>query len=96
VERVALMRESLARLERAEAEAGGTEERRNIMTTRANFFALWGFFRESYMEYRRADQTLTLDATTHKKAAWVETLLDDPTRRLTAADSAAGGLSPPR
>jgi hypothetical protein len=79
VERVALMREALARLDQAEGIARSSEQRRDIVVTRARMLSVWGFQREAYAEYRTAHQFAPLEGRQRSEARWIEKMTQDPT-----------------
>jgi hypothetical protein len=90
-ERVALVREALERLDRAEQLATDDARRGDVVVTRARILSMWGFQREAYLEYRRAHALRPLDPHERSEAAWIEAMLEDPTRP-TGTNPAAGAI----
>ncbi len=88
-ERVALVREALERLDRAEQLATDNARRGDVVVTRARILSMWGFQREAYVEYRRANALRPLDPRELGEASWIETMLEDPTRVSGANPAAA-------
>jgi hypothetical protein len=80
VERVAMMREALLRLDQAEPIARSAEQRRDVVVTRARMLSVWGFQREAYVEYRSAHRFAPLDTRARSEAIWIERMTRDPTR----------------
>jgi hypothetical protein len=91
VERMGLLHDAIAELDRAEQAATDEEARCSAAASRAEMLAVWGFARESYAEYRRANEIHPLAARSLSEATWLESTLDNPVR----ADLAPGGLEPP-
>ncbi|HTO90282.1 MAG TPA: hypothetical protein VMJ70_04060 [Candidatus Sulfotelmatobacter sp.] len=82
VERIGFLRETLSELDRAEALAPDAERRGAVATTRAEVLGLWGFERESLLEFRRANRFHPLDQKALGEAAWVRAMLADPTQAI--------------
>ena len=77
-DRIGLLRAALAEMDRAESLAPSAQERGDVATSRAWLLGLWGFWRESYLEFRRANQIRPLIPEERVEATWVETMLLDP------------------
>jgi hypothetical protein len=82
IERVALIRQSMLRLDRAERKSTHAVQRRNIIAARAGQLAVWGLVREGYAEYQRAHEIQALDGRALSEAGWIEKMLQDPTQVL--------------
>ena len=92
VERVELLRESLAWSKRAEELAPGRDYRTVEIASRAEQLGSWGFHREAFAEFARASETGPLDADFLAKAHWEQVMLADPT---TVVPGAPGASPPP-
>ena len=79
VERVALAHEFLRQLDAGERRATDSEQKRNFFVARAGLIALWGFAREGYADYRRANEILALTPRGSSNAHRLEQLFIDPT-----------------
>jgi hypothetical protein len=99
IERVALIRQSLRRAERAEAMAGTSGLRSALTAARAGQIAVWGFMREGYEQYRRAESITPLTGKARSQARWIETMLANPTlpapAPLPAADTTMDSAGAP-
>jgi len=84
VERVADLKEALVHLDRAETLAPSDQQRGDVACSRAWMLGLWGFWRESYVEFQRANRIRPLLPEERSEAAWVEAMLRDPTQTLAA------------
>ncbi|MEO5616435.1 MAG: hypothetical protein ABIS67_01580 [Candidatus Eisenbacteria bacterium] len=94
IERIALIRSSMLRLERAERKADHPAQRRNIIVVRAGQLAVWGFVREGYADYRRANAIRPLEGRALSEAGWIEKMLGDPTQMLPAPPPERSSPSP--
>jgi tetratricopeptide (TPR) repeat protein len=83
-DRIGLVRDALAEMDRAELLAPGAEQRGDVASSRAWLLGLWGFWRESDLEFRRANQIRPLIPEERVEAMWVEAMLLDPTRTAPA------------
>jgi hypothetical protein len=90
VERVALVREALARLDVAERIARTNQDRSAIVVARARILSVWGFQREAYAQYRRANAFAPLDHRARSEGVWIELMTADPTHAVAAPDSGRG------
>jgi hypothetical protein len=85
VEKIELIQHALIRLELAEQQTNQREQRRNIIVGRGGLLAAWGFVREGYLEYRRANAEMPLERKRINEAGWLETMFHDPTTVLPSA-----------
>jgi hypothetical protein len=93
IERIDLVRQALARLDVAERKATQPAQRRDAIVTRGGLLAAWGFVREGYIDYRRANAAQDLQGRRVREAAWLEMMFHDPRTRIPAA---VGNDSAPR
>ena len=89
IEKIELIQHALVRLELAEQQATRPEQRRDIIVGRGGLLAAWGFVREGYLEYRRANSELPLERRRINEAGWLETMFHNPTTVLPAAPNPA-------
>ena len=79
IERVALIRQSIARAQRAEDMVQSPGMKGAFQAARAGQIAVWGFEREAFAGYRRAAALGPLPQRALSEARWVSTMLRDPT-----------------
>jgi tetratricopeptide (TPR) repeat protein len=86
-ERIGLLEEAMAELDRAESLAPSDQQRGDVAASRAWMLGLWGFWRESYLEFRRADRIRPLIDEEQVEARWVDAMLRDPTQAVPSPSS---------
>jgi hypothetical protein len=90
IERIALVRESLARLDAGERKADDPAVHGRLIAARAEQLVTWGFPLEGYQEYWRAHDAHLLDEAARLDAARLEFLLRRPVPAEGPPGDAAG------